>query len=162
MVWSQSSLPGAYSLSRRLAAMLPDAHFLPRVEAECLRTWRPDKVGVSGESPSQITSWEYVCSGQAWLPRRTLQASWAPCQACPQPFLQHLGSSWAAQCPNRNSSDASREADLIDWPPDPCLHLPEATNSHPAPLPEQPLGPPSPLTPVPTLIHHQAPRWLSI
>ena len=76
--------------------MLPDAHFLPRVEAECLRTWRPDKVGVSGESPSQITSWEYVCSGQAWLPRRTLQASWAPCQACPQPFLQHLSSSWAA------------------------------------------------------------------
>lgn len=147
----QSSQPGAHPLSRRRPAMLPDAHFLPRAEAECLKTWRRGETSESGESPSQITSQAFVCPG---LPGPRAKPALSP--------SPHSSQAAPAQCPNHNPSDASREADPTDWPLDQCLlclHLSEATKSHPAPLPEQPLGAPSPLTLSPHLTPPQAPMW---
>lgn len=54
---------------------------------------------------------------------------------CPVP---HSSQAAPVQRPNHNASDGSREADLTDWPPEWCLHIPEATNSRPAPSPSPP------------------------
>lgn len=150
----QNSVPGAHSVREA-----------PGDAAQCLLSG-PECFSGSGDLEKLVClgnrllrspTWGHVCPG--WAPQGGLSRHLGPTSAHPLPCSSSSQAA-PAQRPNPDSSEASREADLSNWPPDRRLQLPEAAPSQPAPPPQRPLGPPSPLTPVTTSDSSSGSVWL--